>query len=85
MQCFYDNNIRTVKDVWFVAKDLCNLLGLKNITTALKFIPDKWKSVEHITCDYNNHMIIISTAAFYKLILVLKMNTFKNQFIFVYK
>ena len=66
---YNDNNIRTVKDVWFVAKDICNLLGLKNITTALKFIPDKWKSVEHITCDYNNHMIIINTAAFYKLIL----------------
>jgi prophage antirepressor-like protein len=33
---YNDNNIRTVKDVWFVAKDICNLLGLKNITTAFQ-------------------------------------------------
>ena len=34
--------IGTYNDPWFVAKDICDILGLTNITNALKNIPEKY-------------------------------------------
>ena len=40
---FNEQNIRvigTYDEPWFVAKDICNILELKNITEAMKIIPE---------------------------------------------
>lgn len=55
---------------WFVAKDICNILGLKNVSDSTKNIPDKWKGVEIIyTPSGNQNMLILSEPAVYKLIM----------------
>ena len=45
---FNEQNIRiigTCQEPWFVAKDICNILELKNLTEAMKMIPEKWRGV----------------------------------------
>jgi len=55
---------------WFVAKDICNILGLSNITESLKNIPEKWRCSENLnTFGGNQNMIVISEPAVYKLIM----------------
>jgi prophage antirepressor-like protein len=69
---FHDNTIRLVnnKQPMFVAKDICNLLGLTNITQALKNIPEKWKSIEPIqTSSGIQDMLIINEPGLYKLVM----------------
>ena len=57
-------------DKWFVAKDICDILGLTNITNALKNIPEKWVSLHNIKTSYNSqNMNIISEPALYMLIM----------------
>ena len=54
----------------FIAKDICNILGLANTTEALRNIPDKWMTSEILKSSYNSqHMKIISEPAVYKLIM----------------
>jgi prophage antirepressor-like protein len=63
----------------FVAKDICTVLGLSNVTEALKSIPQKWKKIENLTSvslksdilyqEQGRNMIILSEPAVYKLIM----------------
>ena len=46
---FNEHNVRIVKSTidnepWFVTKDICKILNLKDVRCLLKFIPEKWKS-----------------------------------------
>jgi len=71
--CFNNKNIRvigTVNEPWFVAKDICNILDLIDISKALQKIPEKWKSTAIIsTCGGNQDMRIINESGLYKLIM----------------
>ena len=63
----------------FVAKDICDVLGLSNITEALKNIPQKWKKIENLTSvslksdilyqEQGRNMILLRESAVYKLIM----------------
>ena len=71
---FNNNNIRILgscNQPFFVAKDICDTLGLKNVTETLKNIPSKWRTSEILKCanGQNMNMITISEAAVYKLIM----------------
>jgi len=70
---FNDNTIRVVgnyNEPWFVAKDICNILELSNVTEALRNIPKKWMTSETLRSSYNSqNMNIISEPAVYKLIM----------------
>ena len=63
--------IGTYGEPWFVAKDICDILGLSNITEALRNIPEKWRTSEIMKCanGQNMNMIIIKEPALYKLIM----------------
>lgn len=46
---FNENNIRiigTYDEPWFVAKDICGILELPNVTNAIKIIPEKWRDLK---------------------------------------
>ena len=50
---FNEETIRivgTFENPLFVAKDICKILGLSNITDTLQTLPDKWKQI----CDIDN-------------------------------
>ena len=70
---FENKKIRVLgsyNEPWFVAKDICDILGLKNVTESLKNIPIKWKTSETLRASYNSqNMNIISEPAVYKLIM----------------
>lgn len=56
---------------WFVVKDICKILGLKNTTDAIGNIPKKWRSSEILKCvnGQSMNMLTISEAGFYQLIM----------------
>jgi prophage antirepressor-like protein len=56
---------------WFVVKDICQILGLKNTTDAIGNIPKKWRSSETLKCvnGQSMNMLTISEAGFYQLIM----------------
>ena len=70
---FNENNVRiigTYHEPWFVAKDVCNILELKNITEAMKMIPEKWRGSEKLnTFGGEQNMNIVNEAGLYKLIM----------------
>jgi len=70
---FNEQNIRivgTYQEPWFVAKDICNILELPNITNAIKIIPEKWRGLKLLnTFGGEQNMIIINEAGLYKLIM----------------
>ena len=71
---FEDKEIRvigTYNEPLFVAKDICNILELSNITEALRNIPEKWKGSEILNTltRGNQTMIILKEAAVYQLVL----------------
>ena len=71
---FDKNKIRiigTYEEPWFVVKDLCNILGIKDNRSALRSIPDKWKKVEDsiLTLGGEQIMSVINEAGLYKLIM----------------
>jgi prophage antirepressor-like protein len=70
---FEDKEIRVLgsyKEPFFVAKDICDILGLSNITNALRSIPDKWMTLQNVKTSYNSqNMIMLSEPAVYKLIM----------------
>ena len=70
---FNEKNIRVIgsyQEPWFVAKDICNILELKNITETMKMIPEKWRGSEKLnTFGGEQNMIIINEAGLYKLIM----------------
>ena len=60
------------KEPWFVAKDVCNTLGYKNISgTIEKHVPEKYKKVLPIwyTCGGNQKTVLINESGLYRLIL----------------
>ena len=55
---------------WFVAKDICDILELSNITNALRNIPEKWMTLQNVKSSYNSqNMIMLSEPSVYKLIM----------------
>jgi len=79
---FENKEIRVIgsyNEPFFIAKDICNILELSNITEALKNIPQKWKKIENLTSvslksdiiyqEQGRNMIILSEPAVYKLIM----------------
>ena len=70
---FEDKEIRVLgsyKEPFFVAKDICDILGLSNITNALRSIPDKWMTLQNVKTSYNSqNMIMLLEPAVYKLIM----------------
>jgi len=70
---FNEKNIRivgTCQEPWFVAKDICNILELKNITEALKMIPESSRcSAKLNTFGGGQMMSIIDEAGLYRLIM----------------
>ena len=70
---FNKNNIRilgTYQEPWFVAKDICNILGLTNPTESLKILKDSWRKYENVqTTTSKQLMNIINEPAVYKLIM----------------
>ena len=71
--CFNEKNIRVIgsyNEPWFVAKDVCEILKLKDVSNALLNIPEKWKGTKVIsTLGGNQDMRIINEAGLYKLIM----------------
>jgi prophage antirepressor-like protein len=71
--CFNENTIRVVgsyNEPWFVAKDVCEILQLKDVSNALLNISDKWKGTKVIrTLGGKQDMRIINEAGLYKLIM----------------
>jgi len=70
---FNKNNIRILgyyNEPWFVAKDICEILEIKDVSMALTKISDKWKGTKVIgTLGGNHDMRIINESALYKLIM----------------
>jgi prophage antirepressor-like protein len=71
--CFNENNIRILgsyNEPWFVVKDICNILEIKDNRSALRIIPDKWKA-EQILPTLGGKQItsIVNEAGLYKLIM----------------
>lgn len=70
---FEKNNIRVIgsyNEPWFVAKDICDILQLKDVSNAILNIPDNWKGTKVIsTLGGNQDMRIINEAGLYKLIM----------------
>ena len=70
---FNENNVRiigTYHEPWFVAKDVCNILELPNVTNAIKILPDKWRDLKLLsTFGGEQNMNIVNEAGLYKLIM----------------
>ena len=72
---FNDNkNVRivgTVDNPMFVVKDICDILGLKNVTDSLKIIPEKWKKITSLSTETRGEQLtnIVNEAGLYKLIM----------------
>ena len=70
---FNENTIRIIgsyDEPWFVAKDICEILELKDVSNALLNISEKWKGTKVIsTLGGNQNMRIINEAGLYKLIM----------------
>ncbi len=62
--------IGSFEEPWFIAKDVCSILGLSNVTEAIRHIPEKWRSSEILsTPSGNQNTNIINEAGLYKLIM----------------
>lgn len=70
---FDDKVIRTVgtyDDPWFVAKDICDILDLKKLDSAIRNIQDEWKGTQILsTLGGPQEMTIINESAVYKIIM----------------
>ena len=76
------NKIRTViqnNEVWFVAKDVCDVLGLKNSRKAVNELYDNEKGVTNsYTPGGKQGMTIINEPGLYKLIFKSRKDEAKN-------
>ena len=63
--------VGTSDNTMFVVKDICKILGLNNVTDALRNIPDKWKcSVKLITSTQGLQTSnVVNEAGLYKIIM----------------
>jgi len=70
---FDEKNIRvigTYDDPWFVAKDICQILDIKDVSMALNKLSNNWKGTKVIgTLGGSQDMRIINEAGLYKLIM----------------
>lgn len=73
---FHGNEVRVLTDErdepWFIAKDVCDVLGLDNVTNALRALDDDEKSnLTNCKVAQNGGRapLIVSEAGFYKLVL----------------
>ena len=73
---FHGHNVRVLTDEqdepWFIAKDVCDVLGLDNVTNALRALDDDEKS-NFTNCNVAQNggraPLIVSESGFYKLVL----------------
>lgn len=70
---FQSEEVRTISignSPWFVARDICNILSLSNISMALERIPDTHKGINQIdTLGGVQQMAIVSEPGLYRLII----------------
>lgn len=71
---YESTEIRTLKEadgsVWFIAKDVCDILGLNNVTMALSKVPDNHKGVNQIeTPGGKQRLNVVDESGLYRLIL----------------
>ena len=70
---FNEQNIRiigTCQEPWFVAKDICSILDLPNVTKAVQILPEKWRGSEKLnTFGGEQIMTIINESGLYRLIM----------------
>jgi prophage antirepressor-like protein len=71
---FESKEVRTIKDAegnpWFVARDVCDILGLDNVTKAMLKVPDNHKGVNSIqTLGGNQTVNVVDEPGLYRLIL----------------
>ena len=71
---YKSTEIRTIKredgETWFVAKDICDVLGIKNARDALSKIPDAHKGVDQIdTLGGKQKLNVVDEPGLYRLIL----------------
>ena len=72
----FDNKVirvvGTYNEPWFVAKDICDILGLTNITEFVKNIPDKCKNIismkNNSSQEQGRNMIVVNQSGLYRLI-----------------
>lgn len=71
--CFNEHLVRTVaidNDPWFIAKDVCAVLGLKNVSMAIAKIPEKHlTSIELTSGGQTRELRAVSEPGLYRLIL----------------
>jgi prophage antirepressor-like protein len=69
---FNEKNIRvlgTNEDTWYIAKDICVVLGFKNVTEALRHVPENQRGVTLLNPNTSQNCIKITEQAMYKLIM----------------
>ena len=69
---FTEKNIRvlgTNDDTWYIAKDICVVLGFKNVTEALRHVPENQRGVTLVNPNTSQNCIKITEQAMYKLIM----------------
>lgn len=71
---FENNSVRVIqKDVepWFVAKDVCDILGIKNVSDAVIKLNDNFKTTIALTetgSNYKTNALVVNEPGLYKLI-----------------
>ena len=72
---FNDETIRvlgTSENPMFVVKDICNILGLTNVTETLRNIPEKWRSSVSLKSGNSSNFqtsFVVNEAGLYKIIM----------------
>jgi anti-repressor protein len=70
---FKPDSVRVIgisNEPWFVAKDVCTILGLKDVSVALRKIPEEWKTSTNVkTSGGAQDMRVINESGLYKLIM----------------
>lgn len=63
--------VGTINNPMFVVKDICDILGLKNVTDSIKIIPEKWKKTINFSTETRGEQLtnIVNEAGLYKLIM----------------
>ena len=62
--------IGTYSEPWFVARDICNILNIKDVSMAVSKLPDDWKGTKVIgTLGGEQNMSIINESALYRMIM----------------
>jgi prophage antirepressor-like protein len=70
---FKPDSVRVIgisNEPWFVAKDVCTILGLTDVSVALRKIPEEWKTSTNVkTSGGAQDMRVINESGLYKLIM----------------